>query len=132
MVKILKITLLLIVSSCFSNSYLKAQEVSDTLVFSTVEYTDSLDLPVNEGDTLPMVTHRQSRRIVAVLLCIGLGPFGMHRLYLGTEPQVAAAYALTLGGGFGFVTAVDLAFLLFSKDITRFKNNPHFIMWRKP
>jgi hypothetical protein len=77
-------------------------------------------------------TIRESKRVVAILLCITLGPFGMHRLYLGTEPQVAAAYSVTLGGGFGFVTVVDLLYLVFSRDISRFRNNPNFIMWRKP
>ena len=74
---------------------------------------------------------RPKRRIIAAFLCITLGPFGMHRLYLGTKPRVAAAYTLTLGGGLGIVPAIDLLHIIFSRDISRFKNNDDFIMWAK-
>ncbi len=72
---------------------------------------------------------RPKRRLIAAFLCMTLGPFGMHRLYLGTQPRVAGAYTLTLGGGLGLVPAIDLLFIVFSKDISRFKNNDDFIMW---
>lgn len=74
---------------------------------------------------------RESKRIVAIALCVTLGPFGMHRLYLGTQPQVPAMYAVTLGGGLGVLTVIDLFHLVFSKDISRFKNNPKVIMWAR-
>jgi TM2 domain-containing membrane protein YozV len=72
---------------------------------------------------------RPKRRLIAAFLCATLGPFGMHRLYLGTQPRVAGAYTLTLGGGLGIVPAMDLLFIVFSRDISRFKNNDNFIMW---
>ncbi|HYG51644.1 MAG TPA: TM2 domain-containing protein [Flavobacteriales bacterium] len=72
---------------------------------------------------------KPKRRIVAAFLCITLGPFGMHRLYLGTKPRVAAAYTLTLGGGLGLIPLIDLFHIVFSKDISRFKDNDQFIMW---
>jgi TM2 domain-containing membrane protein YozV len=74
---------------------------------------------------------RPKRRLIAAFLCATLGPFGMHRLYLGTQPRVAGAYTLTLGGGLGLVPAIDLLFIVFSKDVSRFKNNDDFIMWAK-
>lgn len=74
---------------------------------------------------------KPKRRIYAALLCLTLGPFGMHRLYLGTEPRVAAAYTLTLGGGCGLITVIDLFAIVFSKDISHFKDNDQFIMWKK-
>lgn len=74
---------------------------------------------------------RPKRRLIAAFLCITLGPFGMHRLYLGTQPRVAAAYTLTLGGGIGLVPVIDLFHIVFSKDISRFKNNDNFIMWAR-
>lgn len=92
---------------------------------------DSLSVLEGERHQDEPVRIRESKRLVAVALCVTLGPFGMHRLYLGTTPEVAAAYTLTLGGGFGFVTVIDLFQLVFSKDISRFRNNPHFIMWKR-
>lgn len=88
-------------------------------------------------DTLPSASspekpfkYRESKRFVAAVLCLTLGPFGMHRLYLGTEPRVAAAYSVTLGG-VGVIPVVDLLLITFSKDISRFKNNDKVIMWGK-
>lgn len=71
---------------------------------------------------------RESKRFVAAVLCLTLGPFGMHRLYLGSTPQVAAAYSVTLGA-IGIVPVVDFLLISFSKDISRFKNNGKVIMW---
>ena len=72
--------------------------------------------------------YRESKRFMAAFLCLTLGPFGMHRLYLGSTPQVAAAYSVTLGA-VGIVPVVDLLLITFSKDISKFKNNGKVIMW---
>lgn len=74
--------------------------------------------------------YRESKRFVAAVLCLALGPFGMHRLYLGTSPKVAAAYSVTLGG-IGIIPAIDFLLITFSKDISRFKENERVIMWVK-
>ena len=74
---------------------------------------------------------KEHPRITAALLCITLGPFGAHRLYLGTKPIVPAAYTITLGGGLGLIPVIDLFLITFSKDISRYKNNPHFFMWNE-
>jgi hypothetical protein len=76
------------------------------------------------------IKYRESKRFMAAFLCLTLGPFGMHRLYLGSTPQVAAAYSVTLGA-VGIVPVVDLLLITFSKDISRFKNNERVIMWGK-
>jgi TM2 domain-containing membrane protein YozV len=76
------------------------------------------------------IKYRESKRFVAAVLCLTLGPFGMHRLYLGATPQVAAAYSVTLGA-IGILPVVDLLLITFSKDISRFKNNGKVIMWGK-
>jgi TM2 domain-containing membrane protein YozV len=76
------------------------------------------------------IKYRESKRFMAAFLCLTLGPFGMHRLYLGSTPQVAAAYSVTLGA-VGIVPVVDLLLITFSKDISRFKNNGKVIMWGK-
>lgn len=102
----------------------KNQEFVKTCVYAT----DSI-----QPDSVK--THNQKvkpkRRLIAAFLCVTLGPFGMHRLYLGTEPRVAAAYTLTLGGGIGLVPVIDLFHIVFSRDISRFKDNDQFLMWTK-
>lgn len=129
----MKLFLLLILTLSNCISVVSAQ--SDTTIISTYtpqefSVADSLTLPKGKKSTTNQ-TFKPKRRLVAALLCLTLGPFGMHRLYLGTKPQVAAAYTLTLGGGCGLITVVDLFHIVFSPDISRFKNNDQFIMWKK-
>jgi TM2 domain-containing membrane protein YozV len=71
----------------------------------------------------------ENKKITALLLTLFLGPFGAHRLYLGTDPLVPIIYTLTLGGGLGIVPLIDFGLLLFSKDLSQFENNNQFFMW---
>lgn len=71
---------------------------------------------------------RENHRAVAITLAVLLGPFGAHRLYLGTTPKVAIAYGLTFGG-FGVVALIDLVHLIVTKDLDRFRNNDRILMW---
>jgi TM2 domain-containing membrane protein YozV len=107
---------------------------TDSVLLNQTENT--LSILANE-DTLRLIEsenqkfeYKKSRRFVAALLCLTLGPFGMHRLYLGTTPQVAATYSVTLGGA-AILPIIDLMLITFSKDLSRFKNNPHVLMWSK-
>lgn len=123
--------LFIVLTICFSNKC-KAIEIlvsnQELTIQSTNIYPDSLT-----KDTSRIENHkvRPKRRIVAAFLCLTLGPFGMHRLYLGTEARVAAAYTLTLGGGIGIVPVIDLFSIVFTRDISKFKDNDRFIMWAK-
>lgn len=69
-------------------------------------------------------------RGVAIALDCTLGFFGVHRMYLGTDPKVPVFYTLSMGGG-GLLWLVDLGVLIAHKDITPFMNNPHMFMWAK-
>lgn len=71
---------------------------------------------------------KENKKIVATSLAVALGPFGAHRLYLGTEPKVPIVYTLTLGG-FMILPLVDIGHILFTKNISPYENNPHIIMW---
>lgn len=68
------------------------------------------------------------RRGVAILLAILLGPFGVHRLYLGTSEMVPIFYALTLGGLL-ILPIVDIFCILFTKDLDTYLNNEKVVMW---
>ena len=73
----------------------------------------------------------ENPKVVAAVLCIAVGPFGGHRLYLGTNEKVPIAYTLTLGGGLGILPIIDLGHIVFSKDISPYRGNNKVIMWLK-
>ncbi|MBL0129613.1 MAG: TM2 domain-containing protein [Flavobacteriales bacterium] len=75
-------------------------------------------------------TKPENTRLMASALAVLLGPFGAHRLYLGTNTTVAVVYGLTFGG-FGVLALIDLGHLLFSKDLDRFRNNDRVFMWTR-
>ena len=70
-------------------------------------------------------------RAFAAALAITLGPFGAHRLYLGTTPKVPLLYGLTFGG-FGVLVLIDLGHILFTKDLSVYQDSRQVLMWAKP
>ena len=101
-----------------------AQTYSDGFLANLVIVQDD-----NGFSTLhPAIESQENARLVAIALDLGLGLFGVHRLYLGTDVKVPVGYTLTFGGG-GVLWLVDLALLIASRDIESYKNNPHFFMW---
>lgn len=70
----------------------------------------------------------ENPRAVAIALDITLGYFGVHRMYLGTDPKVPIFYTLSMGGG-GLLWLVDLGILIANKDIEPYINNPRMFMW---
>ncbi len=78
----------------------------------------------------PAYQGKENPRLISILLGIALGPFGGHRLYLGTKAHVPVVYTLTLGGGFGILPLIDIFHLIFTKDLEPFRNNGNVFMWR--
>ena len=72
---------------------------------------------------------KENTRLVATILTLTLGPFGAHRLYLGTEAIVPIFYTVTLGGGLGILPVIDLFHILLTKDLSRYYNNGRVFMW---
>jgi hypothetical protein len=70
----------------------------------------------------------ENPRAVAIALDVTLGYFGVHRMYLGTDPKVPIFYTLSMGGG-GVLWLVDLGVLIAHKDIDPYINNPRMFMW---
>ena len=68
------------------------------------------------------------RRGVDILLAIALGPFGVHRLYLGTSEKVPLFYSLTIGGLL-ILPIVDIFCILFTKDFEQYQGNDRVVMW---
>lgn len=94
---------------------------------------------VLEGDTLdtssPSFYFEQTnlqpkhKKLKAALLALFLGHFGVHRIYLGTAPNVPVVYSLTLGGGFGLLPVLDIVAILTTKDLEKFSDNKKVFMW---
>ena len=69
------------------------------------------------------------KKVAAVLLAIALGPFGVHRLYLGTVAKVPVIYTLTLGGGLGILPLLDIIAILSNPNLEKFTQNEKVVMW---
>ncbi len=82
-----------------------------------------------KGKVQDIIKRAENPKVVSILLAIALGPFGAHRLYLGTNFKVPLIYTLTLGGGLGILPAIDLIILIITKEISRFQNNSRVFMW---
>ena len=72
---------------------------------------------------------RENKKIVAIGLAILLGPFGAHRIYLGTEAYVPVTYTLTLGGGFFLLPLIDIIAIIATKDLSKYEFNNRVMMW---
>ena len=73
----------------------------------------------------------ENERVISSALAVLLGPFGAHRIYLGTTPKVAIIYGVTFGG-FGVLVLLDLGHILFTPDLGPYRNNDRVFMWGKP
>lgn len=69
------------------------------------------------------------KRGKAILFTIFTGILGGHRIYMGTHQRTPIIYSVTFGG-FGILPLIDLAHLIFTKDISVYENKTQIIMWR--
>ena len=95
------------------------------LITYTVPITSEDD---ENGNNIP---NQESKRVLAGVLGILLGVFGVHRLYLGTKSIVPITYTLTLGGGMAILPIVDVFYIISEKDINQLTNNEFVFMWNK-
>ena len=70
----------------------------------------------------------KNNKAVAAGLALVLGPFGVHRLYLGTSTKVPVIYSVTLGGFF-ILPLIDIGVILFTRNFDRLKGDERVIMW---
>lgn len=113
----MRITICFILFVFLFTSHGKCFETKDSL---------SNDLPVSTSKK----ANRKHVRAKAIIFTVLTGPLGGHRVYLRTRPGAPIIYAVTLGG-FGILPLVDLAHLIFKKDISSFEENPKIMMWSK-
>lgn len=92
-----------------------------------LEFTEDYP-PLKKWQKIFFKDSKENSRLVAAGLTLALGPFGVHRLYLGTDFKVPIVYSLTFGCFF-ILPAIDFFVILFSKDLEKYKNNKRVIMW---
>lgn len=113
-------------TSFYSPASLKANSISKHEIDLTCfNINKSINI---QGDSIT-----EKDPVTALVLCIFLGPLGIHRLYLGTSVTTMIAYVFTGGGG-GLVWIADFVLLanaVFTKDLTKYSNNKSFFMWIK-
>lgn len=100
-------------------------------VLTEIQLCVAHDLTLDSDSLANDPAFKENPRWVAAMLTVGLGFFGMHRLYLGTDVKVPIIYVATFGGGFGLLPLIDLMHILFTKDLEPYKNNTKVFMWIK-
>jgi len=121
------ILLLLLVSASIADA--QKRRFPETLVGKILfEQTGEKEYSFRLADPADTSGVHDNTRLIAILLDVSLGLFGVHRLYLGTDVKVPVFYTLTIGGG-GILWLIDLGLILFSKDLEPFIDNPHIFMW---
>ncbi len=118
------VLLFFVLQFCSPNSTLRAQT-------SLMNEAELIQYILNEApfEDISSETGTENPKIVAALLALALGPFGVHRMYLGTELRVPVFYTLTLGGGLGILPLIDFFYILMSKNQEQFKDNGKVFMW---
>lgn len=91
-----------------------------------------MELGISNQELDSMLARKsENPRTMSIVLDLLLGPFGGHRLYLGTSAHVPVIYTVTLGGGLGILPIIDLFHLIFTKDLDVYRNNDRIFMWSK-
>src|ERR1043166_9370156 len=123
---------MMMVSGLFSFS---AKAGSTAVVIDTIPVSDTIFIKISGDAQLSQCADNpddtRKKRFVAALCAFPfpLGFMGAHRVMLGTEPWVPVVYVATFGGCFGLLPLIDFCVLTFSKDISKYENNPHIFMW---
>lgn len=136
MKKIIFLSLVFAVTAfCTYNANASGYTANDNLIdkmFTTA--TETVNVSFSDlklaGNSPTTLASSEKDAVVAIILDLFLGGFGVHRFYLGTEVMTGVGYILTCGGIFGIVPLVDLIVLIIdNKDISKYVNNPKFFMW---
>jgi TM2 domain-containing membrane protein YozV len=113
--------------------YSKPVKALKNLPIPEVDYVNEIlsDVSLHElkNDSQSVSVIRIPKKVTAVLLTIALGPFGVHRLYLGTDAKVPVIYTLTLGGGLGVLPLLDIIAIISSPSLEDYMNNTKVVMW---
>lgn len=103
---------------------------NDTLLISIPQ----TEVPLFNEKQLILKDTTVQKKLVSALFAFPFpfGFMGAHRVMLGTKPWVPVVYVATLGGCFGLLPLIDFFVITFSKDISKYENNPSIFMWINP
>lgn len=94
---------------------------------------EKLGIDISKSENMLLHPNKRSaqglRKGRAILMAVLTGPLGGHRLYLGTQTHVPIVYTLTLGGGMGLLPLIDVFVILFTTDLSQYKDCGQIIMW---
>lgn len=107
------------------NQELIAMQSNEFKEIDTIRF-GHYNLILHGNDTIQI---KKRSKLLAIAADLLTGPLGGHRIYLGTEPYVPVVYALTLGGGMGFLPVADLFVIIFTRKLEKYCDNPQIIMW---
>lgn len=128
---------ILLFTFCISTCYSQTIFSQDDVEIHTLDEKQPFRLAIADGVVQKWALKKalenpnRNHKVNAILLAIALGPFGVHRLYLGTHPRVPVIYTLTLGGGLGILPFADIIALLATDNVGQYMNNDKVIMWAK-
>ena len=92
-----------------------------------VDIQNQLNGTENDSITTRVVKFKRGKAIVFTLFT---GFLGGHRIYFGTHHRTPIIYSITFGG-LGILPLIDLAHIIFTKDLSRFEHKSQIIMWGK-
>lgn len=114
------VCLLLLLSSSFCSTIKKdSLSTLEGEIFTAAE----LEMEIQQNGEVKF------KRGKAIIFTIFTGILGGHRIYMGTHQRTPIIYSVTFGG-FGILPLIDLAHLIFTKDISVYENKTQIIMWR--
>ncbi len=130
---------LLVSSVTFAGNYKLDNNAVDNLFNAAEETTVSVvtNMVENTFNTTKMVsfsnTDESTTILIAWIVDMFVGEFGVHRYVLGTKSNMWAIYTFTVCGIFGIVPVVDWFVLLIDGVIqgngSKYMNNDKFFMW---
>lgn len=121
----MKFSLILLLLLISSISFASNDKVFSAKQLKVLTLISGIEIDTNSKQNI------NKTKFIAVTLAVTLGVFGVHRLYLGTRPQVPISYTLTLGGGMGLLPVIDIFYIISAKDINQIRNNEFIFMWNK-
>ncbi len=129
----MRLRTLLLLSVCFLINF--SSKANNLIGLTFQEYQLVISIQNNNvSDTIvdetELATPVKFHRGKAILFTIFTGFLGGHRIYLGTHQRTPIIYSVTLGG-LGILPLIDLVQIIFTKDLSKFENNPKVIMWGK-
>lgn len=125
-------------SSAYSNTSVSDKMLLDRPGNPSFTSDDTICISLDHVNTDSLIQNESRREInkkkmVSALFAFPFpfGFMGAHRIMLGTKPWVPVAYVITFGGCFGVLPLIDFFVITFSKDISKYENNPSLFMWLK-